>query len=201
MLEKFKKGILSDIEIERLCKGETPMISPFETQKIRVSPKTGKGVISYGSAEYGYDIRLGEIFKRPQAHRIGGSENSLVYDPKNPAEEMWEEFQETEPFILEPNSIILVQSREYFRMPNNVVGIVAAKSTYSRIGLGLPLAILEPGWHGIPTIRVANLNNNPIRIYPNEGFAQVLFFAGINPASTYGNGKYQGQVGVTLPKV
>jgi dCTP deaminase len=44
----------------------------------------------------------------------------------------------------------------------------------------------------------------PAKIYANEGIAQVLFFRGEEePEVSYKDkaGKYQGQVGVTLPKL
>ncbi|HEV8234997.1 MAG TPA: dCTP deaminase, partial [Gemmatimonadaceae bacterium] len=44
----------------------------------------------------------------------------------------------------------------------------------------------------------------PAKIYANEGIAQVLFFRGEEePAVSYKDkkGKYQGQQGVTLPKL
>ena len=33
-------------------------------------------------------------------------------------------------------------------MPRNVTGLVTAKSTYARCGLGTPPTVLEAGWHG-----------------------------------------------------
>ncbi len=48
------------------------------------------------------------------------------------------------------------------------------------------------------------LSQSPAKIYANEGIAQVLFLEGDEPCEvSYKDkkGKYQGQRGITLPKV
>ena len=63
---------------------------------------------------------------------------------------------------------------------------------------------LEPGWEGHLTIEISNTTPLPARIYSFEGIAQVLFFeSGSLPEVSYADrkGKYQGQRGITLPKV
>jgi len=54
------------------------------------------------------------------------------------------------------------------------------------------------------TLEISNTTPLPAKIYSNEGIAQVLFFEGDEgPLVSYKDkkGKYQGQVGVTLPKI
>ena len=63
---------------------------------------------------------------------------------------------------------------------------------------------LEAGWEGHITIEISNTTPLPARIYANEGIAQVLFFASDEPCRiSYADrqGKYQGQKGITLPKL
>jgi dCTP deaminase len=62
----------------------------------------------------------------------------------------------------------------------------------------------EPEWEGYVTLEISNTTPLPARIYANEGIAQVLFFEGDElPETSYKDkqGKYQGQHGVTLPKL
>jgi len=62
----------------------------------------------------------------------------------------------------------------------------------------------EPGWEGTVTLEISNTTPLPAKVYANEGIAQVLFFRGAEPCeTTYAErkGKYQGQSGITLPKV
>jgi len=70
------------------------------------------------------------------------------------------------------------------------------------------LAVAPPGTTGRRTISLGRLisNTTPLaaRIYANEGIAQVVFFEGDEaPETSYKDkaGKYQGQHGVTLPKI
>ena len=61
----------------------------------------------------------------------------------------------------------------------------------------------EPEWEGYVTLEFSNTTPLPAKIYAGEGCAQVLFFESDEECETSykdRGGKYQGQVGVTLPK-
>lgn len=62
---------------------------------------------------------------------------------------------------------------------------------------------LEPGWEGHVTLELSNTTPLPAKVYAHEGIVQLLFFQGERPEVTYAErqGKYQGQRGVTLPKL
>ena len=62
---------------------------------------------------------------------------------------------------------------------------------------------LEPGWEGHVTLEFSNTTPLPAKMYANEGCVQLLFFEGPRPEVTYRDraGKYQGQTGVTLPRL
>ena len=62
----------------------------------------------------------------------------------------------------------------------------------------------EPEWEGHVTIEISNTTPLPAKIYANEGIAQVIFFeAAVACATSYAerNGKYQKQLGITVPFV
>ncbi|HBY96944.1 MAG: hypothetical protein M5U01_11255 [Ardenticatenaceae bacterium] len=62
----------------------------------------------------------------------------------------------------------------------------------------------EPGWEGHWTIEISNATPLPAKIYANEGIAQCLFFQSDSfPTISYADraGKYQGQTGITLPRI
>lgn len=184
-------GILSDIDIEHLCKGESPMISPF-TEKLRE-----EGVISYGLSSYGYDARLAEEFK------IFTNVHNTVVDPKNFSDTCFVPHK-GERCIIPPNSFILCHTVEWFKIPKDVLVVCVAKSTYARCGLVVGVTPLEPGWEGQVTIEISNTTPLPAVVYANEGICQFLFFRGARPCRTpYDSrgGKYMGQKGVVLPKL
>jgi dCTP deaminase len=167
------------------------MIEPFESSQQRA------GVVSYGVSAYGYDMRVAPEYK------IFTNVLSSIVDPKNFDPKSFVEF-EGDVCIVPPNSFALARSVEYFRIPRNVMTITVGKSTYARCGIITNVTPFEPEWEGYVTLEISNTTPLPAKIYSNEGIAQVLFFEGDEgPLVSYKDkkGKYQGQVGVTLPKI
>lgn len=182
--------ILVDWEIRDYCK-KYRMLDPFEESLKR------DGVISYGLSSMGYDIRVTDEYK------IFTNVKQAVVDPKQFNPDSFIDFKGTT-CVIPPNSFTLARSLEYFRMPRSVLGICLGKSSYARCGIVVNITPLEPGWEGHLTIEISNTTPLPARIYSFEGIAQVLFFeSGSLPEVSYADrkGKYQGQQGITLPKV
>jgi dCTP deaminase len=167
------------------------MIEPFESSQKR------DNVVSYGVSAYGYDMRVAPEFK------IFTNVLSSIIDPKHFDPKSFVEF-EGDVCIVPPNSFALARSVEYFRIPRNVMTITVGKSTYARCGIITNVTPFEPEWEGYVTLEISNTTPLPAKIYANEGIAQVLFFEGDEgPLVSYKDkkGKYQGQVGVTLPRI
>ena len=73
-------------------------------------------------------------------------------------------------------------------------------------GIIVNVTPLEPEWEGHVTLEFSNTTPLPARIYANEGVAQVIFLEAAADdvcETSYRDrgGKYQGQSGVTLPKI
>ena len=183
-------SVLSDKWIKKMAKSKK-IISPF------VSKQTRKGRISYGLSSYGYDARVSNDFK------IFTNVNSTIVDPKNFKKDGFIS-KKSKVCVIPPNSFALARTVEYFRIPENVIVICLGKSTYARCGIIVNVTPLEPGWEGHVTLEFSNTTQLPAKIYANEGVAQFVFIKGNeDPAVSYAdrNGKYQGQKGVTLPKI
>lgn len=73
----------------------------------------------------------------------------------------------------------------------------------SNCGLIVNVTPFEPEWEGYVTLEISNTTPLPAKVYAHEGIAQVLFFQGDPPEKSYADkkGKYQGQAGITLPKL
>lgn len=171
------------------------MIEPFEKEQVRTNA-LGHKVISYGTSSYGYDIRCANEFK------IFTNINSTIVDPKDFNPKNFVEIH-SDSCIIPPNSFALARTIEYFRIPRNVLTICLGKSTYARCGIIVNVTPFEPEWEGFVTLEFSNTTPLPAKIYANEGVAQVLFFESDEECSVSykdRNGKYMGQVGVTLPK-
>src|SRR5689334_10090650 len=175
---------------------EKGMIEPFAAQQVR-RDAAGKGIISYGLSSYGYDLRVSSEFQ------VFTNVFNTIVDPKAFDDRSAVQV-ETEVCILPPNSFGLARSVEYFRIPRDVITICLGKSTYARCGILTNVTPFEPEWEGFVTLEITNSTPLPARIYANEGIAQVLFFQGdVPPDVSYADrkGKYQGQVGVTTPRL
>ena len=170
------------------------LIEPFEPQQIRQAEE--RQVISYGTSSYGYDVRCSTRFK------IFTNINSAMVDPKRFAEESFVDY-EGDVCIIPPNSFALASTVEYLRVPREVLVVCLGKSTYARCGIIVNVTPLEPEWEGHITLEFSNTTPLPAKVYANEGVAQLVFFETDEPCETsYADrgGKYQKQIGVTLPR-
>ncbi|MDE1971193.1 MAG: dCTP deaminase [Patescibacteria group bacterium] len=171
------------------------MISPFSKGQAR------KGVISYGVSSYGYDVRLGNKL------RVCTRTSYTLLNPKTSNfDNLFESYEvdRGEPFDIPSHSFALGYSLEYFKIPRDILVICFGKSTYARCGVIVNVTPLEPEWEGNITIEISNTSPHPARIYPGEGICQLIFLqANEVCAKSYADkkGKYQGQKGITLPKV
>lgn len=183
-------AIKSDRWIRRMAE-EHGMIEPFEPGQVR------DGVISYGVSSFGYDIRVANEFK------VFTNVFSVVVDPKNFDARSFVDIEDDH-CIIPPNSFALARTMEYFRIPKDVLVVCLGKSTYARCGIIVNVTPLEPEWEGYLTLEISNTTPLPAKVYAEEGIAQLLFFQGDEaPEITYAmrRGKYQGQVGVTPPRL
>jgi dCTP deaminase len=171
---------------------EHKMIEPFEARQVR------EGKISYGTSSYGYDMRLSNEFM------VTKDNNSSVLDPKQSHEGLFEPVTVKDYIKIAPNSIILGKTIEYFKIPRNIVTIAFGKSTYARCGIFVNITPFEPEWEGFVTLSIANTTSVTVKVYANEGIAQVLFLGASEVCEvSYADrkGKYQAQKAITAAKI
>lgn len=188
---------------------EAGMITPFVNEKVsmenatfistqqalpfmgeyNLATKIGHKVISYGLEHFGYGIRIANEF------RVFTPDPSIAtyIDPKNFDERLLRTVEGD--CYIPPNSYVLGVSVEKFDIPDDVLCVVLGKSTYARCGAIVNVTPGEPGWEGHWTIEVSNSTPLPLKLYANEGIAQVLFFRGKKPSTNYAStkGKYMHQ--------
>ena len=188
-------GVLCDSQIRELVG-----IEPFDENVKR------PGRISYGVSSYGYDVRVGTVFKifTPTAPHGG----QAIVDPKAFGDDMFVTIDTAntnrDHVIIPPNSFALAETVETMRIPRDVLAICVGKSTYARCGLIVNVTPLEPEWRGKVTLEISNTTPLPAKVYANEGIAQMVFIKADRVcAVSYADkgGKYQDQAGLTLPKV
>lgn len=184
-------AILCDTQIRQLIG-----IEPFEENTKR------PGKVSYGVSSYGYDIRVGTVFK------VFTNVNSAIIDPKGFTEDSFVTVDTRETgkdhVLIPPNSFALCETVETVSMPRGYLAICLGKSTYARCGIIVNVTPIEPEWRGKITLEISNTTPLPAKIYANEGIAQLIFLKGDQVcAMSYADksGKYQDQSGLTLPRV
>lgn len=196
-------SILADHQILDLCKNAA-MIFPYESKSVKTLDTEKNGtqrIMSYGLSSYGYDIVLA-----PEELKIFSNQNGKIIDPRKIDPDnyyeptiRWDE--DGLMFVVQPpNSTMLGHTREYFKMPRNVLGECLGKSTYARACISLLVTPLEPGWEGKLVVEIVNHTNSSVKIYPNQGIGQLIFHeASAECTISYADrgGKYQGQTGTT----
>jgi dCTP deaminase len=187
-------SIKSDKWIRRMAEGYR-MIEPFEPGQVK--EVGGQRVVSYGTSSYGYDVRCADEFK------LFTNVYSAIVDPKHFDDKSFVDIK-ADHVVIPPNSFALARTVEYFRIPRNVMTICLGKSTYARCGIIVNVTPFEPEWEGYVTLEFSNTTPMPAKIYANEGVAQVIFFEADEVCEvSYKDrgGKYQGQQGVTPPRL
>jgi dCTP deaminase len=188
-------AVLCDTQIRELVG-----IEPFEDNVKR------PGHISFGVSSYGYDVRVGTLFKIfTNVSKYGGQ---AIVDPKKFDDDSFVTIDTRDTgrdhVIIPPNSFALCETVETFAIPRDILAICVGKSTYARCGIIVNVTPLEPEWRGKVTIEISNTTPLPAKIYANEGIAQMVFLKADRVcAVSYADkkGKYQDQTGLVLPKV
>ncbi len=175
-------------------------IEPFETNGKR------PGRVSFGLSSYGYDVRVGNVFK--VFTNVAPHGGQAVVDPKNFGDDMFLTIDTSrtgkDHIVIPPNSFALGETVETIKVPRDMLAICVGKSTYARCGIIVNITPLEPEWRGKITLEISNTTPLPAKIYANEGIAQIIFLKADRVCEvSYADkgGKYQDQVGLTLPRV
>jgi dCTP deaminase len=188
-------GVLCDSQIRELIG-----IEPFADNSKR------PGRISYGVSSYGYDLRVGSVFKI--FTNVSPTGDLAIIDPKRFDDDSFITVDTADTgrdyVIIPPNSFALAETVEVVSMPRDALAICVGKSTYARCGIIVNVTPIEPEWRGKITLEISNTTPLPAKIYANEGIAQLVFLKGDRVcAVSYADkgGKYQNQAGLTLPRV
>ena len=180
--------ILSDRDIKEAIASGSVGIEPFDVSDVQPSS---------------VDLRVDRYF------RTFHNARHPYIDVKKEMEDLTElvEVDENEAFILHPGEFVLGSTREYVRLPNDLVARLEGKSSLGRLGLLIhsTAGYVDPGFEGHLTLELSNVANLPITIYPDMRIGQISFFRLSSPAeSPYGSGgmrsKYQGQRGPTASR-
>ena len=99
--------------------------------------------------------------------------------------------------VIPPRSFALLVTKEYVKLPDDLVGFCNLRSTLARLGLMIPPTIVDAGFEGQLVIEVYNTRDLFIYLRPNTPFLHLVL-ARTEGKATY-SGSYQRQIGVRLP--
>ncbi len=195
-------SIKSDRWIARKCE-EIGLIEPFEPRLVRQVDE--RRIISAGVSSYGYDCRLAKDEFKVFSPVAGTEIDPKSFDVKTLLDIPLRRSRDgSEYWLLPPHSYALGVTLETFSIPREVTALAIGKSTYARCGVICNTTPLEADWRGRLVLELYNAANLPVRLYAEEGIAQILFFESDEVCSvSYADreGKYQDQSGLTLAKL
>lgn len=81
---------------------------------------------------------------------------------------------EKETFLLGPQESVLVKSVEYFRIPDDMIGLVLERYSVKLMGLTIsPASYMNPGYEGTLSFVMVNNSSRPIQLVPGVKFCQL----------------------------
>lgn len=150
--------ILSDRDIKKVIKNK----------KLVFNPRLNKNQIGPASI----DLKLGPIFKSFNITK------QCLLDTKKGLPDadfiITKKVKIGEALILHPNNFILASTKEYVKVPDDMVLKVEGKSTLARMGILVHTAgFVDPGFEGTLTLEISNQSNLPVALYPDMHICQI----------------------------
>lgn len=178
--------VLSDQEIEKLVRSEK-VIDPFDKNRLQC---------------VSYDISTSEIIRVYQ--RLN---NPINLKDAGQLERETIEVNISSGYHIKPGEYILVKTKEFFNIPDDLSARIRPRTTFSRIGLLLVDQHLNPSFKGHLYLGLYNATPNVIDIFPGIGIGQIIFeqVAGnISKSRLYRNksdAKYQDETEFITPQL
>ena len=149
------------------------------------------------------DLHLGNqfrVFKHSEiTHidtRIGLAEDlmDLIEVPKD------------KPFVIHPGELVLGVTKEYIKMPNDLVGRLDGRSSLGRLGIVVhsTAGSIDPGFEGNITLEITNLSRLPVCLWPNTRVCRLTFDQLSSPSEkpyNKTNSKYLKQTGPEASRI
>ena len=150
--------ILSDRDIKKALNNKKIVFKPSISPK-QIGPSS-------------IDLKLGPIFKVYEITR----ETVLDTKKKEKFSKMVHSYKidKKEGFVLHPNHFVLASTKEWVRVPDDMVLRIEGKSTLARMGvLTHSAGFVDPGFEGTLTLEISNQADIPVILYPDMYICQV----------------------------
>lgn len=194
----FKKPILSDREIKRMCKRGLLVETPIFPEQIQPNSLdltlSGKLKIikpnSYFQEMHTIDVKLPIEYKEQEfgfswALRPEGEHDFRTYKPS---------YDNNAMYCIKPGEFVIFGTNEMLNIPNGICCIIDGRSSIARIGLSIVQGgFVDSGYHGSITLHAFNQTKYGICLYKGMRIAQAIFIRSSLSKKPYGdktNSKY-----------
>lgn len=141
------------------------------------------------------DLRLGTWFVRKKTRRlsvVGAYSEGGELAEDGLADRYYVPFSNT--FIIHPRNFVLAVTLEWIRIPLDLAGMVAGKSSWGRRGLVVETAPgIHPGFSGCLTLEMTNVGEVPVKVQPGTSICQLFLHQVDGKASLAGSSRFFGQ--------
>lgn len=182
--------ILSDRDIKKIILENKLLIENVDDLSVQIQPAW-------------IDLRLGDefgVFER--------TSTAFIDTKKMPADYTNViNIGNDEPFILHPGEFVLGTTREYIKLPDDIVGYVDGRSSLGRLGIIIHVTsgFIDPGWEGQLVLEITNIGKMPVALYSNMRVCKLVLFQTSSPAEIpyflRQDAKYKKQKGVQKSKI
>ncbi len=150
------------------------------------------------------DLTLGNefrVFKHSEVTHV---------DPKEGIKEELTELikvPEGKPFIIHPNEFVLATTREYVKVPSNLMARLDGRSSLGRLGIIVhsTAGSVDPGFEGRLTLEITNIARVPVQLWPGMRICRLTFETltseSMQPYNKRKDSKYLGQKGPEVSKI
>jgi dCTP deaminase len=176
-------SILSRTEIQ-----ERLTLEITNEKSLVITPRPRKKAFDYDSV----DLRLGCHFLMPQmppeprwgSAQVGGHSHTRVHVPLGSY------------FVVPSHETVLGVTLEFIKLPKDLSGQILTKSSVARCFMVIETAPwIHPLYRGCLTLKIANVSNTPLTIFPGLPIAQLVLIRNENPAALeMPEGSYVGPV-------
>lgn len=120
------------------------------------------------------DLRLGNEF------RIFKHNEITHIDVKNfNSQELMQliKADDNKPFTIHPNQLVLGITKEYIKMPIDMIARLDGRSSLGRLGIVVhsTAGTVDPGFEGKLTLEISNISNIPVCIWPGMKVCKITF--------------------------
>jgi len=149
--------ILSDRDIKAEIERGSLVVTPLTDPDLQIQPAS-------------VDVRLGDEL----IEFTGGDA------PINPHETRPEKVThrvEFETYAIDPGEFVLMTTREYVSIPDDLIGFVEGRSSWGRWGITVhsTAGLIDPGYQGMITLEVSNEGQMPVELVAGDRIAQLTF--------------------------